>query len=80
MKTKCDTGIDTATYWKRFTSMENFSLLMERVLPHSTLKIPLGSLFLKGFVSELMGLPGRIFSDQSIDMSDSLDLKIKQNK
>lgn len=43
----------------------------------STLKIPLRSLFLKGLISVLMGLPRRIFSDQSIDMSDSLDLKIR---
>ena len=46
----------------------------------STLKIPLGSVFLKGWVSVLMGLTRRVFSMQSIDMSDSLDLKKKQNK
>lgn len=45
----------------------------------STLKIPLGSLFWKAWVSALMGLSRRIFAMQSMDMSDSLDLKNLKN-
>lgn len=78
MKSTFDKGRDTANLVENIhLNGKLFSAHEQSATSHSTLRIPLGSFFLKGLVSVLMGLPRRIFSDQPIDMSDTLDLKIK---